>query len=113
MKTSFNRHEVSPMHNRALTALVAALAGLALAAAPALAGEDDDGDDDDSPAQVQNLPAPAAGGAPAGAPRGGVATGLGGTADDGDDGMALLGLASGVLLLTATGGVVATRRRSS
>ena len=100
------------MHNRALSALVAALAGLALVAAPAFAGEDDDGDDD-SPAQVQNLPAPAAGGAPEGAPRGGVATGLGGMADHEDGTAALLGLASGVLLLTATGGAVVTRRRSS
>jgi hypothetical protein len=112
MDASFNRHEVSPMHNRALSALVATLAGLALVNAPAYAGENDDGDDDNAPAEVQNLPAPAAGGAPAGAPRGGVATGLGGMADQ-DDTAALLGLASGVLLLTAGGGVVATRRRSS
>ena len=100
------------MHSRALSALVAALAGLALASAPALAGEDDEGDDD-SAGEVQNLPAPAAGGgAPEGAPRGGVDTGLGGTAGGGDDTLALLGLASGVVLLTAGGGVVAARRRT-
>ena len=105
------------MHNRALSTLVATLAGLALVTAPAYAGEDDDGDDDNAPSQVQNLPAPAGGGggggAPEGAPRGGVATGLGGMADQDGDTAALLGLASGVLLLTAGGGVVATRRRSS
>ena len=99
------------MHNRALSALVAALAALALVTAPAFAGEDDDGEDD-SAGEVQNLPAPAAGGAPEGAPRGGVDTGLGGTAGGGDDIFALLGLASGVVLLTAGGGVVAARRRA-
>ena len=99
------------MHSRALSVLAATLAGLALAAAPALAGEDDDGEDD-SAAEVQNLPAPAAGGAPAGAPRGGVDTGFGGTAPA-DDTVLLLGLVSGGLLLTVGGGVVAQRRRAS
>jgi hypothetical protein len=100
------------MHNRALTTLAATLAGLALLSAPAFAGEDDDGDDDDrAPAPaVQNVPAPESA-APAGAPRGGVATGLGGTADDDAPSGALIGLAGG-LLLTGTGGLVAVRRRS-
>lgn len=102
------------MHNRALSVFAATLAALALAGAPAFAGEnDDDGDDDDSAPQVQNVPAPASGGsAPASAPRGGVATGLGGTAPDGN-GALILSLASGGLLLTGAGGVLVARRRMS
>ena len=72
------------------------------------AGEDDDetGDDDTS-SQVQNLPAPA------GAPQGGVATGLGGTAPGQSDALAL-GLATGGgLLLTGAGALVAIRRRTA
>jgi hypothetical protein len=104
------------MHNRALTVLAATLAALALAGAPAFAGEnDDDGDDDDGAPQVQNVPAPAeapATEAPASAPRGGVATGLGGTAPDGNDAL-VLALASGGLLLTGAGGALVARRRMS
>ena len=44
------------MHSRALSALVATVAALALAAAPAFAGEDDDGDERFR-RRVQNLPA--------------------------------------------------------
>jgi hypothetical protein len=100
------------MHNRALTVLAATLAALALGGAPAFAGEnDDDGDDDDGAPQVQNVPAPA-GEAPASAPRGGVATGLGGTAPDGDEGLVLV-LAAGGLLLTGAGGALVARRRAS
>jgi LPXTG-motif cell wall-anchored protein len=93
------------MRDRALSVLAATLAALALAAVPAFAGEDDDGDDDSSSSsQVQNLPA-----APAEAPRGGVATGLGGTAPgESDSGGILLG---GGLLLTGAGALVAIRRR--
>jgi len=67
------------MPNRSLSMLVAALAAITLAAAPAFAGEDDDGDDDDRARPVQNLPAPASSGGGS-VPRGGVATGFGGTA---------------------------------
>src|SRR5215218_4856628 len=98
------------MHNRALTVLAATLAALALGGAPAFAGENDDDDDDGAP-QVQNVPAPAAE-APASAPQGGVATGLGGTAPDGDAGLVLV-LAAGGLLLTGAGGALVARRRIS
>jgi hypothetical protein len=96
------------MHNRAFSVLAATLAALALAGTPAFAGEDDDetGDDETS-SQVQNLPAPA------GAPQGGVATGLGGTAPGQSDGLAL-GLATGGgLLLTGAGALVVMRRRTA
>jgi len=101
------------MYNRAPTILAATLAGLALLSAPAYAGEDDDGDDDGGApaAAVQNVPAPGSG-APAGAPRGGVATGLGGTAEDDTPGGVLIALTGG-LLLTGAGGVAAVRHRSS
>src|SRR4051812_35480380 len=105
------------MHNRALTALAATLAALTLAGAPAFAGEnDDDGDDDDGAPQVQNVPAPAeapaVGEAPASAPRGGVATGFGGTAPDGNDALGPA-LVFGGLLLTGAGGALVARRRVS
>jgi hypothetical protein len=86
------------MHHRAFSVLAATLAAFALAATPALAGEDDDDGDDHSSSQVQNLPE---------APRGGVATGLGGTAPDGPNGL----LTAGGLLLTGAGALVAIRRR--
>jgi len=102
--------------NRILACSAATLTALALAAAPALAGEDDDGDDDsDSTTQVQPAPAPAAssGGGDSGSavPQGGIATGAGGTATQGSDAV-LLGLASGALVLLATGGgLTAAARR--
>jgi hypothetical protein len=90
------------MHHRALSVLGVTLAALALASTSALAGEDDDDTgDDDSSSQVQNAPAPA------GAPQGGVATGLGGTAPDSQDGR-LIGIG---LLLTGAGALVTIRRR--
>jgi hypothetical protein len=88
------------MHHRAFSFLAATLAALALAATPALAGENDG----DSSSQVQNLPAPA------GAPQGGVATGLGGTARAAPDGLPI-GLVTGGLLLTGAGAPAAIRRR--
>ena len=105
--------------NRAMSVLAATMAVLALGAAPALAGENDDGDDEDAPAQT--APAPASGqGADtgsvsvSGAPQGGVATGAGGMAPQGAD-ATLLGLASGALVLMATGGGLlrAAHRRES
>jgi hypothetical protein len=73
--------------------LAAVLVALALAAVPAFAQDDDDDDDD------------------AGAvPEGGVQTGGGGTADDGSAGV-LLGLGAGTLVLVATAGGLAVRRR--
>jgi hypothetical protein len=90
--------------NRFLSILAATTAALALGAAPALAGEDEDGDDDEGSAPAQT--APSSGGAGSGAPQGGVATGAGGTAplaSPGPDAV-LLGLASGALVLMATGG---------
>ncbi|MDA0159910.1 LPXTG cell wall anchor domain-containing protein [Solirubrobacter ginsenosidimutans] len=82
-----------------LSVLAATLAALALSSAPALAGENDD-DDDDTATQV----------APAGTavPSGGVATGLGGTADDGNSPLLV-----GGLLLTGAGGLLAFKRRLS
>jgi len=92
--------------NRVLATAAATAALLALGAAPALAGENDDGDDED-----QAAPAPVVTGSSgsdtgttiSGAPEGGVATGAGGTAPQGPDEM-LLALASGALVLVATGG---------
>ena len=108
---------MTPTSHRLLAGSAATLAALALAAAPALAGEDDGDDDDsgDSVTQVQPAPAPAAssgGGDTAGAvPQGGIATGAGGTAPQGP-GAVLLGLASGALVLLATGGgLTAAARR--
>jgi hypothetical protein len=105
------------MHHRSLSLLAATLAALSLGAAPALAGEDDDGSDDSAPTQVQQAPAaptPAPASSASGVtPRGGVATGLGGTAPRDHDAL-LLGLASGALLLaSAAGGLVAGRRGAS
>ena len=96
------------MHNRAFSVLAATLAALALAGTPAFAGEDDDetGDDETS-SQVQNMPVPA------GAPRGGVATGMGGTAPGQSDGLALGLATAGGLLLTGAGALVAIRRREA
>jgi hypothetical protein len=99
--------------NRVLSVLAATSAALALGATPALAGEnDDDGDDDDESTQV--APAQSSGSASSAGstvPQGGVATGAGGMADQGPGGM-LAGLASGALVLIATGGgLVAVARR--
>jgi hypothetical protein len=93
------------MHNRTLSVLAGTLAALALAASPALAGEDDDEDDDVTSSQVQNLPAPAS------APQGGVATGLGGTAPQAPDEWPVALFTATGLLLTGAGAVVAVRRR--
>jgi hypothetical protein len=104
--------------HRLAATVAASLAGLTLAAAPALAGEDDDGDDEDAQVESPTVPAPvpvenAGGGSGdvSGAPVGGVATGAGGTAPQGPDAV-LLGLASGALVLVATGGrlMLAARR---
>lgn len=95
------------MPNRSLSLLAATLAALAIGAAPALAGENDD-DDDDEAVAVQTMPAPAE--ASAAAPRGGVATGLGGTAPDGP-GAALVGGLVYAGLVAAAGGAVALRQR--
>jgi hypothetical protein len=95
--------------NRLLSILATTAAILAVGAAPALAGEDDDGDDDEAPvqtapAQVPSSSSSGSSGVVSGAPQGGVATGAGGTAPvQGPDAM-LLGLASGALVLMATGG---------
>ena len=91
------------MHNRAFSVLAATLAALALASTPALAGENDD--EDDSPSLEQAAPAPA------GAPQGGVATGLGGTASNAPDGLPIGLMTGGGLLLTSAGALVAIRRR--
>ena len=96
------------MRNRPLSLLATSLAALAIGAAPALAGENDDDGDDDEAVAVQTMPAPAQ--APAAAPRGGVATGLGGTASHGP-GPALIGGLAYVGLVAVAGGVVALRRR--
>jgi hypothetical protein len=102
--------------NRMLSVLATAAAVLAVGAAPAPAGENDDGDDDEAPAQT--APAPAAspgssGGSVSGAPQGGVATGAGGTATAQGPDALLLGLASGALVLMATGGGVLRAARRS
>jgi hypothetical protein len=100
--------------NRSLSILATTAAILAVGAAPALAGENDDGDDDEAPVQTApaqvplSSPSTSAGSTEivSGAPQGGVATGAGGTAvTQGPDAM-LLGLASGALVLMATGGGV-------
>lgn len=75
--------------------LAAVLVVLALAALPAYAQDDDDGGDDDAGA----------------VPEGGVQTGAGGTAGDGSISV-LLGLGAGTLLLVATAGGMAVRRRT-
>ena len=102
-------------YRRLLAGSAATLAALSLAAAPSMAGEDDDGEDD---AAVQTPATPAVpvqgdsdSGVPSGAPQGGVATGAGGAAPDGPDAV-LLGLATGGLVLLATGGgaLAAVRR---
>jgi hypothetical protein len=102
-------------HGRFMSVLAAGLAALAVGAAPALAGEDDDGDDDDATAPAAPAQSESAGStAGSSVPQGGVAAGAGGTAVQGPD-AALLGLASGALVLIATGGglVAAARGRES
>jgi hypothetical protein len=102
--------------NRVMSVLAATAATLAVGASPALAGEnDDDGDDDDEATQV--APTQSTGsdsGAGTSVPQGGVATGAGGMAEQGAD-ATLVGLASGALVLMATGGglVAAARRGES
>jgi len=101
-------------HNRVMSVLATTVAVLALGSAPALAGENDDGDDDEAAAQTAPAPATSAGqstsGSVSGAPEGGVATGAGGMAPQGP-GIVLLGLASGALVLMATGGGLITVAR--
>ena len=93
--------------NRVLSVIAATSAALAIGAAPALAGEDDD---DDETTQVQSSGSGSSAGSSV--PQGGVATGAGGMADQGLGGMPLA-LASGALVLIATGGgLVAAARRS-
>jgi hypothetical protein len=102
--------------NRTLSILATAAAVLAVSATPALAGEDDDGDDDEAPVQTAPAPSSSSGGSGtvSGAPQGGVATGAGGTAAAQGPDAVLLGLASGALVLMATGGgVLRAARRSA
>jgi hypothetical protein len=99
--------------NRIASVIAATAAALALGAAPALAGEDDDEDDDDEVTQVAPAQSSGSGASSsqAGVPQGGVASGAGGMADEGPA-VVLLGLASGALVLVATGGgLIAVARR--
>jgi hypothetical protein len=98
-------------HRRTISILATALAALAVGAAPALAGEDDDDDGDTTAPLVTGGSGSEAGSS---VPQGGVATGAGGTAVQGDA-ATLLGLASGALVLIASGGgmVAVARRRES
>jgi hypothetical protein len=102
--------------NRVMSVLAATAATLAVGASPALAGEnDDDGGDDDEATQVAPTQSTGSGsGAGTSVPQGGIATGAGGMAEQGAD-ATLLGLASGALVLMATGGglVAAARRGES
>jgi len=102
--------------HRTMAVLAATAAALAIGASPALAGEDDDDFDDDEVTQVAPVQSSGsgseAGASQAGVPQGGVATGAGGMAEQGP-GIALLGLASGALVLMASGGrLIAVARRS-
>jgi hypothetical protein len=101
---------------RILPIVTASLAAVALAASPALAGENDDEGDDDESAPITNSGSSSTSGSSSGvsgAPVGGVDTGAGGMAEQGPDAV-LLGLASGALVLVATGGgLVAAARRGS
>ena len=100
--------------NRPMSVLAATAAALAVGAAPALAGEDDDDEfDDDGVTQVAPVQSSSSesGSSQGGVPQGGVATGAGGMAEQGP-GIVLLGLASGALVLMATGGrLIAVARR--
>ena len=101
--------------NRIMSVIAATAAALAVGAAPALAGGDgdDDSDDDDEVTQVAPVQSSGAeaGRSQAGVPQGGVATGAGGMAEQGPA-IALLGLASGALVLMASGGrLIAVARR--
>jgi hypothetical protein len=100
--------------NRVMSVIAATAAALAVGAAPALAGEDGDEEyDDDEVTQVAPAQSSSAeaGSSQAGVPQGGVAAGAGGMAEQGP-GVALLGLASGALVLMGTGGrLVAVARR--
>jgi hypothetical protein len=101
-------------HNRTMAVLAATSAALAIGASPALAGEDDDEYDDDEVTQVAPVQSSGSesGSSQAGVPQGGVAAGAGGMAEQGP-GVALLGLASGALVLMASGGrLIAVARRS-
>ena len=106
--------------NRTMSVLAATAAALAIGASPALAGEDDDDEYDDDEVTQVAPPRPVErlrlrvrlARRSAGVPQGGVATGAGGMAEQGP-GIALLGLASGALVLMATGGrLIAVARRS-
>jgi hypothetical protein len=98
-------------HRRSISVLATTLAALAVGATPALAGEDDDDDGDTTAPLVSGGSGSDAGST---VPQGGVATGAGGTAAQGAD-ATLLGLASGALVLIASGGgmVAVARRRES
>jgi len=103
---------------RTLTGSAAVLAALSMSAGVAYAGEDED----DDGGEAVTAPAPSTEsssgggdtGSVAGAPQGGVATGAGGTAPTGPD-VLLLGLASGAVVLLASGGrlVAGVRREPS
>jgi hypothetical protein len=102
--------------NRTMSVLAATAAALAIGATPALAGENDDDDEYDDDAVTQVAPVQSSGSeassSQAGVPQGGVAAGAGGMAEQGP-GVALLGLASGALVLMASGGrLIAVARRS-
>ena len=100
--------------NRIMSVIAATAAAVAVGAAPALAGEDGDDDfDDDEVTQVAPVQSSGAetDSSQAGVPQGGVAAGAGGMAEQGPA-VALLGLASGALVLMATGGrLIAVARR--
>ncbi len=100
--------------NRIMSVIAATAAALAVGATPALAGGDgDDDSDDDEVTQVAPVQSSGAeaGSSQAGVPQGGVAAGAGGMAEQGPA-VALLGLASGALVLMATGGrLIAVARR--
>jgi hypothetical protein len=104
--------------NRTMSILAATAAALAIGASPALAGENDDDDESDEDEVTQIAPIQSSGSgseagmSQSGVPQGGVAAGAGGMAEQGLD-ATLLGLASGALVLMATGGgLIAVGRRA-
>jgi hypothetical protein len=102
--------------SRTMSILAAAAAALAIGASPALAGENDEDDESDEEvtqiAPVESSDSGSEVGVSQSVPQGGVATGAGGMAEQGVD-ATLLGLASGALVLMATGGgLIAVGRRA-